>query len=101
MYRFNTENGGESPPRDLSGLKPPFEGLVMDSLVNILPSVVFFAGYLTSSQGLCNIGEWHSHHTLGLAEPSYGDQQTVWNHISTVAGGRFLVFIANIRGTAS
>ena len=62
--------------------------------------VVFFAGYLTSSQGLCNIGEWHSHHTLGLAEPSDGDQQTVWNHIPSVAGGRFLVFIANIRGIA-
>jgi hypothetical protein len=78
---------------------PPFFSK-SENLVNILPYVVFFTGYLTSSQGLCNIGEWHSHHTLGLAEPSDGDQQTVWNHIPSVAGGRFLVFIANIRGIA-
>ncbi|XP_028402857.1 uncharacterized protein LOC114525654 [Dendronephthya gigantea] len=55
-------------------------------------------GYLTSSQGLCNIGEWHSHHKLGLAEPSHGDQNTVWKHLPDVAGGRFIVFIANITG---
>ncbi|XP_028402841.1 uncharacterized protein LOC114525643 [Dendronephthya gigantea] len=54
--------------------------------------------YLTSLQGLCNIGEWHSHHKLGLAEPSHGDQNTVWKHLPTVAGGRFIVFIANITG---
>jgi hypothetical protein len=90
---------GAEVPEGFIWLKVSVRGF--DSLVNILFYVVIFAGYLTSSQGLCNIGEWHSHHTLGLAEPSYGDQQTVWNHISTVAGGRFLVFIANIRGTAS
>ncbi|XP_028402853.1 uncharacterized protein LOC114525651 [Dendronephthya gigantea] len=52
--------------------------------------------YLTSNEGICNIGEWHSHHRLGLAYPSDGDQRTVWEHMPTVSGGRFLVFIANI-----
>lgn len=55
--------------------------------------------YLTSSHGLCNIGEWHSHHRVGLALPSSGDQDTVWQNMESVAGGRFLVFIANIRGS--
>ena len=55
---------------------------------------------MTSSHGLCNIGEWHSHHTLGLAEPSAGDQKTVLDHLPSVSGGRFLVFIANIAGMA-
>ncbi|XP_028402840.1 uncharacterized protein LOC114525641 [Dendronephthya gigantea] len=51
---------------------------------------------LTKSQGLCNIGEWHSHHRIGMPTPSYGDQTTVWSNMDSVAGGRFLVFIASI-----
>lgn len=51
--------------------------------------------YLTSTEGICNIGEWHSHHRLGLAYPSTGDQNTVWRHMPEC--GRFLVFIANIQ----
>ena len=54
--------------------------------------------YLTSNEGICNIGEWHSHHRIGLAQPSGGDQNTVWGNIGTVSGGRFLLFIANIHG---
>lgn len=57
--------------------------------------------YLTSSQGLCNIGEWHSHHRIGLTEPSGGDQRTVWRNMPEVAGGRFLLFIAHIVGPES
>ena len=57
--------------------------------------------YLTSSQGLCNIGEWHSHHRIGLTEPSGGDQKTVWRNMPEVAGGRFLLFIAHIVGRKS
>lgn len=57
--------------------------------------------HVTSLYGLCNIGEWHSHHRIGLAEPSLGDKDTVWNHMADVAGGRFLVFIANIIGKDS
>ena len=48
--------------------------------------------HLTSNEGICNIGEWHSHHHIGLPYPSAGDQNTVWSHMS---GERFLVFIAS------
>ena len=52
--------------------------------------------YLTSSEGLCHIGEWHSHHQLGLARPSRGDESTVWNNMPTYGLDRFVIFIANI-----
>ena len=52
---------------------------------------------LTTNEGICNIGEWHSHHRIGLAYPSTGDQNTVWNNMDAINGGRFLVFIANIQ----
>jgi hypothetical protein len=51
----------------------------------------------TTNEGICNIGEWHSHHRIGLAYPSSGDQNTVWGNMGEVGGGRFLVFIANIQ----
>ena len=49
--------------------------------------------YLTGSEGLCHIGEWHSHHQFGLARPSGGDESTVWNNMPTYG---FVIFIANI-----
>lgn len=55
---------------------------------------------LTTSQGLCNIGEWHSHHRINLPEPSEGDQTTVWKHVKSFSGGRFLLLIATIVGSA-
>lgn len=51
---------------------------------------------LTKEYGLCHIGEWHSHHTLGLAYPSGGDQSTVWRHMPSNGFMRFIVCIANI-----
>lgn len=52
--------------------------------------------YLTSNQGLCNIGEWHSHHSLNLPEPSAGDKQTIWRHLPRYGLNRFLLFITTI-----
>ena len=54
---------------------------------------------LTKCQGLCNIGEWHSHHRIDLPLPSTGDQTTVWNNMKSVTSGRFLLFIATITGS--
>ena len=51
-------------------------------------------GLLTNSQGLCNVGSWHSHHIMNLPEPSRGDKDTVWRHLPTP--GRFLLLIATI-----
>ena len=64
--------------------------------VNYLSSV---GEALTSAQGLCNIGEWHSHHRINLPSPSLGDETTVWKHMQSVTGGRFLLFIASITGS--
>lgn len=43
--------------------------------------------------GLQHIGEWHSHHGLGLPEPSAGDRQTVWQSIEKLNWPRFLLGI--------
>ncbi|XP_065838127.1 uncharacterized protein [Oscarella lobularis] len=51
---------------------------------------------LTETHGLCHIGEWHSHHRIGLAEPSEGDQNTVSSNMPQYGWKRFIVFIANI-----
>ena len=57
---------------------------------------------LTQEYNLCHIGEWHSHHTLGLARPSAGDESTVWHHMPNNGFRRFIVCIANInRGESS
>ena len=38
-------------------------------------------GCLTGKYGLCNIGQWHSHHQLSLNQPSTGDENTVWGNM--------------------
>ena len=55
--------------------------------------------YLTQNEGVCHIGEWHSHHQLGLARPSGGDENTVWNNMPTYKLSRFAIFIANIESS--
>lgn len=52
---------------------------------------------LRRKHGLQHIGEWHSHHQLGLAQPSSGDEQTVFNALRTYNFPRFLLCIANLR----
>ena len=64
--------------------------------VNYLERV---GSYLTQNEGVCHIGEWHSHHQLGLAKPSGGDERTVWNNMPTYNLKRFVIFIANIRSS--
>lgn len=54
--------------------------------------------HLTTKEGLCNVGEWHSHHRLGLPRPSAGDEQTVWRNMP-VGITKFVLFIANISGS--
>ena len=55
---------------------------------------------LTQRDGLCNMGEWHSHHRLGLPKPSGGDQRTVWENLPKLGLPRFVLLIANITGNA-
>lgn len=52
---------------------------------------------LRSKHGLQHIGEWHSHHQLGLAQPSGGDENTVFRALEKYNFPRFLLCIANLR----
>ncbi|ASC71409.1 hypothetical protein XM38_023610 [Halomicronema hongdechloris C2206] len=52
---------------------------------------------LRSKHGLQHIGEWHSHHQLGLAQPSQGDENTVFRALEKYKFPKFLLFIANLR----
>ncbi|KAJ7383740.1 hypothetical protein OS493_026271 [Desmophyllum pertusum] len=52
--------------------------------------------YLTQNEGVCHIGEWHSHHQLGLARPSGGDGEHRVEQHATYNLKRFVIFIANL-----
>lgn len=52
---------------------------------------------LRKQHGLQHIGEWHSHHQMGLAKPSGGDEQTVFNALRRYNFPKFLLCIANLR----
>ena len=52
---------------------------------------------LRETHGLQHIGEWHSHHRLGLAEPSGHDITTVTNAIDNYDLGKFFLVITNVR----
>ena len=51
---------------------------------------------LIKKEGVCHIGEWHSHHKIGLKQPSGGDRGTVWRNMPSYGLNRFVLFIANI-----
>lgn len=55
---------------------------------------------LRNKHGLQHIGEWHSHHQMGLAQPSGGDEQTVFNALRQYNFPKFLLCIANLRPQA-
>ena len=61
-----------------------------------VPYLQRVGNHLTREEGLCHIGEWHSHHTIGLTRPSGGDEGTVWRNMPTYGLNRFILFIANI-----
>jgi hypothetical protein len=52
---------------------------------------------LRASHGLQHIGQWHSHHRLGLAEPSSHDVSTIVRAIGLYNLKQFLLVITNIR----
>ena len=55
--------------------------------------------FLTKNHGLCNIGQWHSHHRLSLNKPSREDKHTVWGKMANLYLNRYIAFIANIAST--
>lgn len=56
---------------------------------------------LRNTHGLQHIGEWHSHHRLGLAEPSSHDITTVTKAIDNYNLGKFFLVITNVQDTGS
>jgi hypothetical protein len=52
---------------------------------------------LNQSHGLQYIGEWHSHHQMGLAHPSGGDCDTVATVFKTQPFDDFFLCIVNLR----
>ena len=51
---------------------------------------------ITTKEGLCNVGEWHSHHQIGMPQPSSGDRKTVFSNMPHLGLERFVLFIATI-----
>jgi hypothetical protein len=56
---------------------------------------------LRETHALQHIGEWHSHHQLGLAEPSGHDISTVCKAIAQYNLSNFFLVITNIRDNSS
>ena len=56
---------------------------------------------LTRHYGLQHIGEWHSHHQLGLAHPSGHDAESMANGLEASNRNRFLLCIGNCTPTTS
>ena len=56
---------------------------------------------LTREYGLQHIGEWHSHHQLGLDRPSGYDTQTMHHSIDGLHLGQFLLCIGTCNNQAA
>jgi hypothetical protein len=56
---------------------------------------------LRDNFGLQHIGEWHSHHKLGLDKPSRHDANTVVKALDTYQINRFLLVIGTIKDASS
>ena len=59
------------------------------------------ADLLVAEHALHHIGSWHSHHNLGLAEPSGGDSRSTFDGIRECGLQSFLLIIGNCRGGVS
>ena len=56
---------------------------------------------LVHQYGLQHMGEWHSHHQLGLAHPSGHDASTMASGLAASGRNRFLLCIGNCTDTMS
>ena len=54
---------------------------------------------LYDRHGLQHIGEWHSHHRLGLKKPSRGDIRTVVRGMAAKNWSKFVLMIATLDGS--
>ncbi|MBR1565113.1 MAG: Mov34/MPN/PAD-1 family protein [Paludibacteraceae bacterium] len=56
---------------------------------------------LTREYGLQHIGEWHSHHRLGLDHPSGHDARTMHHSLDSLCLNQFLLCIATTNGISA
>jgi hypothetical protein len=63
--------------------------------------LVSIGRFLKENYGLKHIGEWHSHHQLGLARPSGHDVHTMVSTIREKGLGQFLLCIGNCNNRCS
>ena len=69
----------------------------MDFFVQDIGYFEKIASTLNGRYQLSHMGEWHSHHQLGLAHPSGHDARTIFNGLRNVPLRRMLLCIANYR----
>lgn len=74
------------------------QGAFFNQDINYLEMI---GGILTRDFGLQHMGEWHSHHQLGLARPSGHDASTIYNNMVRHNIERFLLCIGNCTNTTS
>lgn len=74
--------------------RPAFFNQDLDYLLSVGKTLV-------SRYGLQHIGEWHSHHRLGLAHPSGHDADTMSSSIANRHLGRFLMALGNCTETTA
>lgn len=58
-------------------------------------------GVLTGKYGLEHMGEWHSHHRLGLAHPSGHDAATIAKGVRARGRNSFLLCIGTLNGSSA
>lgn len=106
LDRQNIETGG-----NLFGLYTPFGIPFIQYVVGPGPQAVHEythfrqdfrfldrnADFLVAEHALHHIGSWHSHHSLGLDEPSGGDTESTFAGIRECSLQSFLLIIGNCR----
>ena len=99
MFGYWTDNG---TPVVLYTIGPGphanHQGAFFNQDLNYLESI---GRILTQKYGLQHIGEWHSHHQLGLAHPSGHDATSMANGLQTSGRARFLLCIGNCTSTTT
>ncbi len=55
------------------------------------------ADFLVDEHALHHIGSWHSHHSLGLSEPSHGDTESTFSGMRECSLPSFILLIGNYR----
>lgn len=103
----NIETGGElygswtasGAPRIIYAIGPGPKANHQQTFFNQDITYLNSIGSKLKEYGLQHIGEWHSHHKLGLAKPSGHDAQTMYNGLIQKNLTRLILCIGNIKSS--